>query len=230
MKVSSWKIWLSYLLELHLESASSEYNPYLYVSLRQGRYQLSTANAVYSFGDLYTNFARTFAQWNWEEYGPKDVLILGLGLGSIPVILEQTYNQTCHITAVEIDEVVMELAERYVLQALKNPQEMIVANAAIAVQQLPKASYDLLCIDIFEDDTVPEVFESEMFLEQAKALLRPKGVLLFNRLAANREDRRLSNHFFETTFLKVFPQGHCLDVGGNFMLVSHTAAILDQHS
>lgn len=224
--VPSWKIWLSYLLELHVESASSDYNPYLYVSLRKGRYQLSTANAVYSFGDLYTNFARTFARWNWEKYPSEDVLILGLGLGSIPMMLEQTYQRSCHITAVEIDEVVLELAERYVLSRLQNPQEMIVANAAIAVQQLPENSYDLLCIDIFEDDTVPEVFETETFLEQAKILLRPNGILLFNRLADNREDERLSKHFFETSFLKVFPQGRCLDVGGNFMLISQADAVL----
>jgi SAM-dependent methyltransferase len=224
-KMPRWKIWLSYLLELHVESADSDYNPYLYVSLRRGRYQLSTANAVYSYGDLYTNFARTFARWNWEQYPVDEVLILGLGLGSIPVILEQTHGQSCHITAVEIDEVVLELAQHYVLDGLNNPQQMIVADAAIAVQQLPDESYDLLCVDIFDDDVVPETFETTTFLEDAKALLRPGGVLLFNRLAASPKDEQLSKEFFETTFLKVFPEGYCLDVGGNYMLVSNKAAV-----
>lgn len=224
-KLPRWKIWLSYLLELHVESAESDYNPYLYVSLRRGRYQLSTANAVYSYGDLYTNFARTFARWNWEQYPVDEVLILGLGLGSIPVILEQTHQQSCQFTAVEIDEVVLELAQYYVLDGLQNPQQMIVADAAIAVQQLPEESYDLLCIDIFDDDIVPEVFETVTFLEDAKALLRPGGVLLFNRLAASPKDEQLSKEFFETTFLKVFPEGYCLDVGGNFMLVSDKDAV-----
>jgi SAM-dependent methyltransferase len=224
-KLPRWKIWLSYLLELHVESADSDYNPYLYVSLRRGRYQLSTANAVYSYGDLYTNFARTFARWNWEQYPVDEVLILGLGLGSIPVILEQTHGQACQITAVEIDEVVLELAQHYVLDGLNNPQQMIVADAAIAVQQLPEESYDLLCVDIFDDDIVPEVFETVTFLEDAKALLRPGGVLLFNRLAASPKDEQLSKEFFETTFLKVFPEGYCLDVGGNYMLVSNKDAV-----
>lgn len=220
-----WKIWLSYLLELHVESAESDYNPYLYVSLRRGRYQLSTANAVYSYGDLYTNFARTFARWNWEQYPIDEVLILGLGLGSIPVILAQTHQQACQFTAVEIDEVVLDLAQRYVLNDLKNPQQMIVADASIAVQQLPEENYDLLCVDIFDDDLVPEVFETIAFLEDAKALLRPGGVLLFNRLAANPRDEQESKAFFETTFLKVFPEGYCLDVGGNYMLLSNKEAI-----
>jgi SAM-dependent methyltransferase len=225
MNVPRWKKWLSYLTELHVESASSDYNPYLYVSIWRGRYQLSTANAVYSFGDLYSNFARTFEQWNWDEYAPDDVLVLGLGLGSIPLILEQTHRQKCHITAVEIDEVVVDLAERYVLKDLQNPQQVIIADAAIAVQQLPDESYDLICIDIFDDDVVPEVFETVDFLEQTQALLRPDGVLLFNRLAATKEDQRLSKQFYEQTFRRVFPQGYSLDVDGNYVLVSNPKAI-----
>jgi spermidine synthase len=221
----AWKRYLSHLFEFHIESASSEYNPHLYVSLRQGRYQLSTANAVYSFGDLYSNFSRTFARWNWEQYPINDVLLLGLGLGSIPVILEETHQQECHYTAVEIDEAVVDLAYRYVLKKLASSVEMIVADAAIAVQQLPDEGYDLICVDVFADDYVPEIFEQVEFLEQAKALMRPQGVLLFNRLAANPKDWDASQRFYDEVFRIVFPQSHCLDVGGNFMLVSDKRAI-----
>jgi SAM-dependent methyltransferase len=221
----AWRRCLSYLLELHVESASSEYNPHLYVSLRRGRYQLSTANAVYSFGDLYSNFSRTFARWNWEQYPIDDVLLLGLGLGSIPVILEETHQQECHYTAVEIDEAVVDLAYRYVLSKLNSSVEMIVADAAIAVQQFPDESYDLICVDVFADDYVPEVFEQPEFLEYAKVLLRPRGVLLFNRLAANSKDWGDSQTFYDEVFRAIFPQAHCLDVGGNFILVSDKRAI-----
>ena len=55
MKQPLWKRWLSYLFEIHVESTSSDYNPHLHVSLNNGRYQLSTANAIYSFEDLYDN-------------------------------------------------------------------------------------------------------------------------------------------------------------------------------
>ena len=102
---------------------------------------------------------------------------------------------------------------------------MIVADAAIAVQQLPEESYDLICVDVFADDYVPEVFEQVEFLERAKALLRPHGVLLFNRLAANPKDWDASQGFYDEVFKSVFQQAHCLDVGGNFMLVSDKRAI-----
>lgn len=226
MKEARWKIWLSYLMELHIESASSSYNPHMYVSLQRGRYQLSTANAVYSHGDLYTNFARTFRRWNWADYSPQEVLLLGLGLGSIPVILSHTHQQRCRFTAVEIDEAVMDLAYRYVLAELENPLEMIVADAAIAVQQLPENNYDLICVDVFDDDTVPEAFETALFLDQAKSLLRPNGTLLFNRLAAKEADKIKSQAFYDETFSTVFPDGRCLDVGGNLMLVSNANAVI----
>ncbi|MEL6944963.1 MAG: hypothetical protein AAFO82_20090, partial [Bacteroidota bacterium] len=51
--IPRWKRWWSYLSEIHIESAPNEINPHLYVSLRNGRYQLSTANAIYSYEDLY---------------------------------------------------------------------------------------------------------------------------------------------------------------------------------
>ena len=223
--IPRWKILLSYLFEIHVESASSDFNPHLYVSLKRGRFQLSSAHAVYSFGDLYTNFARTFKQWNWESYPIDEVLVLGLGLGSIPVILEQSHGQDCQFTAVEIDEEVVDLAYRYVLEDLKSPIQMIVTDAAIAVQQLPDEAYDLICVDIFDDDKVPPVFEEADFLENSKCLLRPGGVLLFNRLAATPEDRKLSQAFFDHVFKSVFPNAYCLDLGGNFMLVSDGAAI-----
>lgn len=225
MSVPKWKIWLSYLFEIHIESTSSDYNPHLYVSLYKGRFQLSTANAVYSFGDLYTNFSRTFAQWDWEQFPIDDVLLLGLGLGSIPLMLEETYEQACHFTAVEIDEEVVDLAYRYVLSELESPVEMITTDAAVAVAQFPAQSYDLICVDIFDDDKVPAQFETEDFLAQAAQLLRPGGVLLFNRLAATAKDKELSTRFFEEHFQRVFPNSYSLDVGGNFMLVSDGAAV-----
>ncbi|MEZ4984982.1 MAG: fused MFS/spermidine synthase [Saprospiraceae bacterium] len=192
-----WKRWLSYLFEIHVESRSSEYNPHLYVSIRNGRYQLSTAHAIYSYGDLYSNFAKLFHQWDWETQPVEDVLVLGLGLGSIPVIIEETHQRICHYTAVEIDEEVVDLAWQYVLCELESPVEMITADASMAVYMLPEESYDLICVDIFDDDKVPAIFESVDFLEQTATLLRPGGVLVFNRLAANEGDKNESLSFLK---------------------------------
>ncbi|MEM1214474.1 MAG: hypothetical protein AAGJ82_02225 [Bacteroidota bacterium] len=223
--IQRWKRWASYLMELHVESRTSDYNPHLHVSIQRGRLMLSTANAVYSYEDLYTNFARTFEQWNWVDFPPQNVLILGLGLGSITQLLTETHERKCHYTAVEIDEEVVDLAYQYILEDLDCPLELIVANAAIAVQQLTPNSYDLLCVDLFDDDTVPAVFETVDFLRNAQELLTTNGVLLFNRLAHTAADRAGSDAFFTEVFQRVFPEALKLDVGGNYMLVSRGSAV-----
>jgi spermidine synthase len=217
--VSRWKKWLSYLFELHVESAPSTHNPHLYVSLKQGRYQLSTANAIYSHEDLYTNFLQAFRRIRLDELPIEEVLVLGLGLGSVPYMLEHTLGKRYYYTAVEIDENVIDLANRYCLSQLDSPIITICADAYAFLLQ-NKQQYDLICMDIFLDDVVPPLFESPEFLEALRDSLTPQGLLLYNRLARTPEDRELSRAFFEGAFRQVFPEAACLDVSYNWMLLN----------
>lgn len=219
MHIPAWKRYLSYVAEIHLESAASEYNPHLYVSMRQGRFQLSTAHAVYSFGDLYTNFAKAFAQTKLEELPGKEALVLGLGLGSIPYILEKKMGLDFHITAVEIDEVIIDLAYRYTLSELESPIDLICADAEIFVASTYQR-YDLICMDVFLDDQIPGPFQQVEFLEQLRDLLSPGGLLLFNVLALRRMDRKKAERFFAQVFKKVFPEGTFIEVEYNWVLVN----------
>lgn len=224
MRQPQWKIWLSYLTELHIESAASELNPHLYVSLRQGRYQLSTANAVYSYGDLYTNFLRVFRELDLERLPIDRVLLLGLGLGSIPLMLERVFQRRYHFTAVEIDEAVLYLAGKYALDELESGVELIAADARAFVAQTDE-QFDLICMDIFLDDVIPERFEERAFLEDLAERLAPGGVLLYNRLAATRRDKEKSRAFYEQQFRPVFPSATFLDVHGNYILINRRDAL-----
>lgn len=214
-----WKNWLSYLFEWHIESSSSAYNPHLYVSLKKGRYQLSTAHAVYSFADLYSNFADTFDLLDWETNEIRKVLVLGLGLGSIPLLLEEHLGSDFHCTAIEIDEAVIGLASKYGLPGLSAPLEVICANAETYLAQ-SQERFDLICMDIFLDDKVPTYFEGAPFLQALKDHLEPKGVLLYNRLAASKPDTKATEAFYKGNFLKIFPAGEYLPLSGNWMLVN----------
>lgn len=224
MKPPFWKILLSYLFEWHIESAPSEANPHLYVSLKNGRYQLCTANAVYSYEDLYTNFLWAFEHIQLNKVPGENVLILGLGLGSIPLILEKKFGRRYRYTAVELDESVVYLAGRYGLGQLSSPIATICADAYSFLLQ-NEEQYGMICMDIFLDDVVPRQFESPEFLEALKDALAPGGLLLYNRLADNPRDQRATQFFFERRFLSVFPQGAYLDVGGNWMLINHREAL-----
>ena len=222
MRPPKWKRWLSYLTELHIESTSSKYNPHLYVSLSKGRYQLCTANAIYSYEDYYDNYRKAFTRVDLDQLPGKEVLILGFGLGSIPFMLEKLFEYELHYTAVEVDEAVIGLASKYALPEIDASIELICTDALIYVAQQP-ATFDMICMDVYLDDVVPDAFEQEEFLSGLKNMLNPNGLLLFNRLAATQEDKDKSKQFYVQRFLPVFPLGAYIDVGGNYMLFNDGA-------
>ncbi|MBK6950066.1 MAG: hypothetical protein IPH16_20125 [Haliscomenobacter sp.] len=76
--IPRWKYFLSYFTDIPVESLSSRIHPELNVTLQQGRLQLSTAKAIYSFGDLYYNFSRVFSAIRIKERAIDQVYCLAL--------------------------------------------------------------------------------------------------------------------------------------------------------
>jgi len=219
MRQPRWKNLLSYVTEMHIESAPSEYNPHLYVSLYRGRYQLATANAVYSFEDLYANFSLSFEQIDLDALPIQRVLVLGFGLGSIPLILEKTFQKNYEYVVVEIDESVLYLANKYALPELQSPIELICADAFPYVMQCQE-KFDMIAMDVFLDDVIPSQFEQSDFLERLSELLTPNGLLLYNRLAHNSDDIMKTHTFYKDHFQPFFKDGTYLNVKGNWMLLN----------
>jgi spermidine synthase len=209
----------SFVSPVIIEEVSSVYNPVLQVMMRNGRYQLLTENAVYSYADLYDNFSKVFDKIKIKYLNIKEVLILGFGLGSIPYMLEKKYEQNYGYTAIEIDPEVLRLAEKYVTHELKSPIDFVCTDAAIFVE-VCEEKFDLICMDVFSDDITPDEFYDITFLESLKNLLSPNGILIFNKLAASLEDKAHAKKFLNERFLKVFTEGGYLDVTGNYMLIN----------
>ena len=218
MKIPRWKKLLSHVVPFTLEETGSEQNPELTVMLDRGRLQLLSGDAIYSWDDLYKNFLVAFDELKMEERSIEDVLVLGLGLGSVPYMLEKVFHRDYRYTAVEWDETVAELAAKYTLSRLKSPIDIITADAEVFVQ-VTEEKFDLIIADIFEDDLTPPQFESEDFLLDCDELLRPGGLLLFNRLhGGNSAIRTVTERFFERDFKGVFPEAWAIDTAGNWIL------------
>lgn len=218
MRIPRWKKLLSHIVPLTLEETGSEQNPELTVTLDKGRLQLLSGDAIYSWDDLYKNFLIAFDQLKIDEQKIEDVLILGLGLGSIPYMLEKIFHRNYHYTAVEWDETVAELAAKYTLSRLSSPVEIVTADAEIFVQ-ITEEQYDMVVVDIFEDDLTPPQFETMAFLQKCNNLIRPGGLLLFNRLhGGDRSVKIVTERFFERDFKAVFPEAWAIDTGGNWIL------------
>jgi predicted membrane-bound spermidine synthase len=219
MRPPRWKVFLSYLYEIPVEFVGSSVHQSLSVTLSKGRYQLSTPNAIYSYGDLYENFVRVFERIDWRRVPGDQVLLLGLGLGSIPYMLERKFNKSLQYTAVEIDAHVIRLAHKYVIAELKSQVTVWQADAADFVSGSHQ-QWDLICVDIFVDDVIPAPVLSPDFLADVKSCLTEGGLLLYNCLARSAKDIEATSNFLDNAFLKVFPDGGILDVGGNWILAS----------
>jgi spermidine synthase len=217
----SW--WLrawSYVRPVLLEQTGSDLNPVLEVTLDKGRYMLCSENAVYSYEDLYDNFADSFRRLPLDAMPIEEVLVLGMGLGSIPQILEQTLHKKYYYTCIEADEEVMLLAEKYVLHELQSGIDVVCADAADWVW-VTEQTFDMICVDVFVDAVTPSDFRDPEFLARINDLLNPQGVVLYNCLAYNAADIAAAQAFYTDTFAAAFANSEVFELRANLMLIGY---------
>ena len=219
MKHSPFKKLLSYFIEFSLEKTSSDYNPYLEVKLVEGRHQLLTEDAVYSFDDKYENFNYCFGKLNWEKQNVKEVLVLGLGLASVILLLEKKFNKQFNYTCVEIDPEICRLAQEYTLNDLESYVEVLPTNG-LTFMETNSRKFDLIIMDIFQSAIVPEEFQSAAFLYLLQSGLSSQGCILFNRMNIEIEDRA-QNKVFREKFNNIFRNGTECPIGDNIIFVSN---------
>lgn len=224
LDIPLWKKALSYLTEIRLEETSSEYHSILAVNLVKGRHQLCCENAIYSYDDKYDNFRLAFKALQFDKSKWESVLVLGLGLASIPYLLEITMEKALSFTAIEIDDVVASLAQKYTMHRLSSPIDVVIADAYhyLAVDE---KKFDIITMDIFADDVIPIKFQTIEYLETLKSKLNPGGVLLYNRLAMTDFDKEASSSFYHK-FKQVFPNSDYLEVKDNWMFVNDKSFIV----
>lgn len=221
MTIPWWKKWLSYFYDQHIESVSSDYNEQLHVCVVKGRYQLLTPNAIYSFADKYDNFTDTFAQMKLDWPDRSQVLVLGLGLASIPYMLEKTFSKKYEYTCVELDPAVIKLASKYVIADLKSDMQIVQADAQAFVY-MTSETYDLICVDIFIDDKIPETFIDPDFLFDLDDIIAPGGAIIFNHLSMTKKDQAKSQKYFDEVWLPHYPEGTSILIKGNRMMINQS--------
>ncbi len=210
---------ISYLFPITLEQTSSPYNKILEVQLRKGRYMLLTENAIYSYGDLYDNYTDSFKRIDLPNDENTEILVLGLGLGSIPQMLEEVWHKKYCYTCIDIDEKIIGLADKYVLKNLKSPIDIIKGDALHWVD-ITEQTFDIICVDIFLDIATPIAFRETAFLQRCNELLNPNGILLYNCLGYNEKDCTETESFYNNIFKYAFENTELWKLRANYMLVA----------
>lgn len=131
---------------------------------------------------------------------PKRILIIGLGGGSIPTALRELLP-TAQIDAVEIDPAVTRVARKYF--GFKDDPKMKVSevDGRVFVKRALRegTKYDLVMLDAFDHEYIPEHLLTREFLTEVKNLLTPTGVLVGNTFSSS----KLYDHE-STTYAAVF--------------------------
>nr|WP_294862005.1 fused MFS/spermidine synthase [uncultured Fluviicola sp.] len=182
--MNTTKRFLSYLFPVTIEKRTGSYLPIIEVNLRNGKYILDGDSVNYSFGSLHDLFLQTLTQFKIKERPIKNVLILGFGAGSIAQILRKEFQMNCFITGVEVDSVMLELANKYFNLSNYKNIEIVCEDADEFIHQ-DNNMYDLIIVDLFVERRVPKKFMKSEFLYEIKYHLSPNGFLFFNRLNEN---------------------------------------------
>lgn len=146
---------------------------------RQSCIMLSDPNRLvlnYSHGMLASFFAIE---------NPQRVLVIGLGGGVLPNALHNL-NPLLDIDAVELDPAVVRVARSHFGYVTDEKSKVYESDARVFIRSQGRLGekYDLIFIDAFDKDYIPEHLLTVEFLTQVRNLLRPGGLVASNTFAA----------------------------------------------
>lgn len=208
---------MSYLHEQVVESCESKVSGRLEVWLAYGRYELNAPKVNYSYGELHKVFRTAFYQLKPEKRAIDNVLLLGLGAGSVVKLLRELGIHV-PVTAVELDPEVVRLGKKYF--HLSEDKNLIIEEGEDAIQWVktrPK-KFDLVVVDLFVDEVVPAAAEDPAFLQALRQMVKPDGMLVWNRLAHEAHLQGATRQF-SVSMAAVFPGTRTLKARDNVMLV-----------
>jgi spermidine synthase len=171
---------LSYLFPITRTIQSDVSGP-LEVTWRKGQKVLDTRHANYSYGSLQQilRYGLLFVEPQQAEHS----LVLGLGGGSVVAILRNELQYKGHITAIELDPVVIELAATEFNIRPDAQLAIVCADAFAWVSTAPANHFGLVIVDLFVDLHLPAGLQTAGFWQDVWRVLRPGGYVLFNTLS-----------------------------------------------
>lgn len=169
---------------MKLREYRSPVNGRLEVWLINGKKTLEAESVNYSFASLHRVFQKAFKKSALSEKKIGKALILGFGAGSVARILRDEMALTCSITGVDADPLLFRIAEE---DFDIHPDDRLLFISARAEKFMEEngEKYDLIVVDVFVNDRVPEAITTEAFLKKAADSLNQKGRLYFNLIVSH---------------------------------------------
>ena len=148
---------------------------------------------------------------------PRSILIIGLGGGTLPHTLEKLLPQA-DIDVVEIDPAVVRVAQQYFGFRADAHVHVIVEDGRAYVRRMLRGSrrYQLIMLDAYDSQYIPEHMLTREFLMEVRELLTPGGVVAANTFSSSRLYQNES-----VTYQSVFGQFYNLKSGNRVILAAN---------
>ena len=107
------------------------------------------------------------------------ILFVGLGGGAMPMYTRAILPEA-RIDVVEIDPLIANVAQRFFGFRPDSQMAVHTGDGRAFIENAPPASYDLIVLDAFSDNTVPFALTTRQFLQAVRTRLAPGGVVVSN--------------------------------------------------
>lgn len=132
---------------------------------------------------------------------PKTILIVGLGGGTLPTVFHELLPDAI-ITSAEIDPAVVKAAKTFFAYQENDRVLTVTLDARVFLKRAIREGkkWDLIILDAFNGDYIPEHLMTKEFLEEVRTGLNPGGLVTANTFATSR-----LYHHESVTYEAVFP-------------------------
>jgi spermidine synthase len=118
---------------------------------------------------------------------PRSILIIGLGGGTLPRTLGKLLPEA-DIDVVEIDPAVVSVATQYFNYQPGAHQHVYEEDGRAYVRRMLRTDkhYQLIMLDAYDNQYIPEHLLTQEFLTQVRSLLAPNGIVAANTFSSSR--------------------------------------------
>ena len=193
----------SYIYPIRFKTVQSDFSGQLELTWYNGKLLLDTENTNYSYGNLQKVLDKAIGEIDKEVFKTfKNILILGVAGGSVIETLYTKYKYENTIDAVDIDPVILKIAEEEFKISRFKKCNFFTADAFEFVKKSTK-KYNFILIDLFIDYQIPPFIFEETFINSIKEMLDINGVILFNTIELQNKEKQNTSDFIDN-FKKCF--------------------------
>lgn len=186
---------LSFFIPITIFKQNSSVSNSIEITWSNGQLVLDSKNTNYSYGSLQRILRKGLQTIGFENIKTLDsILVLGVAGGSVIKTLVNEVEFKGEIIGVEIDEDIISLANKY-FKLEEIPNLTIRIEDANKFVQKSNKTFDLIIIDIFQDNCMPGFLFETAFIENTISNLNPSGYLLFNTMINSKIDQERNYHY-----------------------------------